>query len=423
MLEDLEFVLGQVADESRPVRSIDLSRLSDLPRAEVIRFDSTWRVLAADRRLGLVSMMVEQAEANIHLNFHAILRECLNDVDGQVRRLAIDGLWEDEKPSLIERLITMLGNDPDSEVRAAAATSLGRFVLLGALGEIIEATADQVERSLRSAWMRAVESNEVRRRALESLAYAADPAVGALIEAAYNDDDQLMRKSAVFAMGRSADWRWSKTILAELRNRDAAMRFEAAVSAGELGLSAAVQPLVELMDDASSDVREAAALALGKIGGREARRALEAVLDGEDERLAQAAEEALEELAFNSFGLESLRQSLSGVPQSQVVRRHPRVTENDETAIDVSYDDEDGYEPERALLEADSRFTLHRSELDDYEIEEEEDAWDEEKDEEFDWLGIDDEEDEDRSPRGNSRSRRDSFSGPPSGWRGGPGSG
>jgi hypothetical protein len=116
----------------------------------------------------------------------------------------------------------------------------------------------------------------------------------------YYDEDEEMRQSAVFAMGRSGDRRWSKSVLTELGSPDAAMRFEAASAAGELALSGAVRPLVRLLDDPDSSVRDAAALALGQIGGPQARRALQAVAAGEDERLAQAAEDALQELSFNS---------------------------------------------------------------------------------------------------------------------------
>ena len=372
MLEDLELVLGQLADETRPVGSIDLSRFSDLPRSEAACFDSAWTGLRAARRREAVRAMVERAEANIHLNFHAILRECLSDSDGQIRRMAVDGLWEDEKSSLIGRLVTLLATDPEPDVRAAAATSLGRFVLLGELGEITEAAAHQAERALRAAWARANEPTEVRRRVLESLAYAADPAVYDLIETAYDDDDGLMRQSAVFAMGRSADQRWSKPVLVELRSQDPAMRFEAAVSAGELGLAAAVQQLVHLMDDADSNIREAAALALGKIGGREAKRALEEATRGADERLAQAADEALEELSFNGSGFE---QNLDDHGADSWRRR---TGEADETE-DEDFDDED---------EGDAR-------LSEDELLEDEDPWEAEEDEALYWLDEDEEEGKD----------------------------
>ena len=86
--------------------------------------------------------MVEQAETHVDLNFHAALRTLLADADAQVRRLAIEGLWEDEKPSLIPPLTRLLSMDAAAEVRAAAATSLGRYVYLGEIDEIAERHAD-----------------------------------------------------------------------------------------------------------------------------------------------------------------------------------------------------------------------------------------------------------------------------------------
>ena len=244
--------------------------------------------------------MVEQAEADIQLNFHAILRSCMEDAEAEVRRLAVEGLWEDERPTLVHPLLGLLRNDVESDVRAVAATSLGRFVLLGALGEIDRELSREIESALRGAWLRGNETVDVRRRALESLAYSEDEDVQSFIENAYFDEDEAMRQSAVFAMGRTADPHWARYIAAELHSGSAPMRFEAAAAAGELRLNGAVKILVRLLDDPDSTVREAAALALGKIGGKEAQRALRFASESEEDRLAEAAREALEELAFNS---------------------------------------------------------------------------------------------------------------------------
>ena len=299
MTDKLASCFEQLTDESRSVRSLDLTDVSDLNREQIAEFRAGWDALRPARRLELVTAMVEQAEANIHLNFHAALRTCLLSEDPQVRRLAVEGLWEDERVSLVRPLAELLAHDPVTEVRAAAATSLGRFVLLGTLGDIAEEPAQEAEEALRSAWRRAGEQVAVRRRALEGLSCTDTPDVHKLISDAYYDDDALMRQSAVFAMGRSANPRWNKIVLAELSSRDAAMRFEAAQAAGEMDLRAAIKPLIQRLDDPDKDVCEAAALALGKIGGPTARRALENLLVGEDERLAAAAEDALEELTFN----------------------------------------------------------------------------------------------------------------------------
>lgn len=300
MTDALTTALEHLADESRPVHAIDLTQLSDLGRNQVQAAHNVWQGLNPSRRCELMTALVEQAETNIQVNFHALLRACLADPDARVRKLAIEGLWEDEKINLIQPLVALLAADEAADVRAAAAISLGRFVLLGVLGEIGDEPAQAAEDALRAAWYRAGELNEVRRRALEGLAYTNAASLRELISSAYYDEDALMRQSALFSMGRSADPRWAKIVLAELSSPEPAMRFESAVAAGEMGLASAVQPLIRRIDDPDGNVREAAVLALGKIGGAAARRALQALLNSQDERLAEAAEEALDELSFNS---------------------------------------------------------------------------------------------------------------------------
>ena len=255
---------------------------------------------SASRRLELVGAMVEGAETNIHLNFHAILRTLLHDPEARVRRLAVEGLWEDEKTNLIPFLVGLLHDDPAAEVRATAAVSLGRYILLGVLGDIREEAALSAESALLQAWSRRGEVNDVRRRALESLAYGCAPGLNEMIRNAYYDDDAAMRQSAVFAMGRTADARWSQIVLEELHGDEPAMRFEAAQAAGEMSLKAAVQPLIRCVDDADAGVRQAAVAALGKIGGPAAKRALQALRQLDDAVLVQAAEDALDELGFGS---------------------------------------------------------------------------------------------------------------------------
>ena len=95
MTDKLVSCFEQLTDENRSVRSLDLTDISDLNREQIAEFRAGWDALRPARRLELVTAMVEQAEANIHLNFHAALRTCLLSDDPQVRRLAVEGLWED----------------------------------------------------------------------------------------------------------------------------------------------------------------------------------------------------------------------------------------------------------------------------------------------------------------------------------------
>ncbi len=381
MSDDLESLLVQLADESRPVRATKLTYLSDLTRAALGQFREAWATFGQERRAELITALVEQAEANIHVNFHAVLRACLRDTDPRVRKQAIEGLWEDEKTSLVAPLVDLLSADPEPEVRAAAAVSLGRFVLLGALGEIADEPAQAASDALLAAWNRRGESGEVRRRALEGLACSTGADLPDMITSAYYDEDERMRESALYAMGRHAHPRWAKFILAELASHEPAMRYEAALAAGEMSLKSAVQPLIRSLDDPDGHVREAAVLALGKIGGAPARRALEALINSGDEQLAQAADDALAELNFNSEQIDDVLLDFSAQPAAR-----SSVADADEA--DEDWDDEDDLFAEDdafADRHADARFA------DDDDFAEDDEGFDEDELDENDDLDWDDE--------------------------------
>jgi HEAT repeat protein len=390
MTQEFVSVLNQLVDESRPVRSIDFFPLSDLGRERLPHFTSAWGGLTAVRRLELIRTLVEQAEINVHLNFHAILRSLLTDLDAEVRRLAIEGLWEDEKPSLIAPLISRLREDESAEVRASAATSLGRYVWLGVLEEIGPESASAAESALYETWFREGEVNAVRRRALEGLAYGSMPDLNELILNAYYDEDELIRQSALFAMGRTADRRWARLVLSELESNEPAMRFEAAQAAGEMGLRPAVQPLIRHLDDPDESVREAAVSALGKIGGPSAKRALQAVARSDDEALAQAADDALAELTFGAEGDENVLTALSTRAPG------PALDSDDEEALDEDFDDEDESDDEDEARAWDDDSEDEEDDLDWDDEDEDRLAWDVDEDDDGD-SGIDDfaEEDDD----------------------------
>ncbi|MCS6844033.1 MAG: HEAT repeat domain-containing protein [Caldilineales bacterium] len=293
-------VLAEVSDSSRSLNTVDLAVLSDLTQDGLNQFKETWAALSASRRRALMERLVELSEERIDVYFRRIFQWALEDADPWVRAKAIDGLWEVEDVLLIGPFIRLLQSDPAAEVRAAAAQSLGRFLLLGELEEMDQALAAGVEAALQAAYANSAEEVSVRRRVLEALAYSASPNVPALIQQAYEDEDPDMRLSAVFAMGRSADTRWGEIVLQELSSDDPAMRYEAARASGELELAEAVPELIRMLDQDDVDLRNIAVWSLGRIGGPAARRALEACCDSDDPDLADAAEEALEELAFMS---------------------------------------------------------------------------------------------------------------------------
>jgi HEAT repeat protein len=298
-VSEFEELLKKIGDRQTPLSISSLYGLSHLTRAEAQLFQEVWSLVDAGRRQWILQSLVDIAEASFEVDFNPIFRLCLNDEDAVVRSRAIEGLWEDEDLTLAGLLVRLLRDDPSESVRAAAATSLGRFVLLGELEKIEAAPAMMVENALLGAIYDPHETLEVRRRAVESIAYSGQAQVRDIIEMAYYDDEEKMRVSAVFAMGRSADPFWHEMVIAELDNPDPEMRYEATRACGELEASAALSALIYLIEaDPDPEVQEMAIWALGHIGGKEARRVLEACCESEDEALRQAAEEALDELDF-----------------------------------------------------------------------------------------------------------------------------
>jgi HEAT repeat protein len=298
-VSEFEELLKRIRDSQTSLSISNLYGLSDLARAETQLLQDVWPFIDVGRRRWIVQSLVDIAEASFEVDFNPIFRLCLNDEDEIVRSRAIEGLWEDEDLSLAGLLVRLLRDDPSESVRVAAATSLGRFVLLGELEKIEAAPAMMVEDALLGAIYDPYEALEVRRRAVESVAYSGQDQVRDVIEMAYCDDVEKMRISAVCAMGRSADLLWREMVIAELDNPNPEMRYEAARACGELEALAALSALIDLVEaDPDSEVQQMAIWALGRIGGKEARRVLEACCESEGEALRQAAEEALDELDF-----------------------------------------------------------------------------------------------------------------------------
>jgi hypothetical protein len=298
-----EKALARLGDEKVKLSHLDLYALSGASRAESALFGERWAMLSIEHRQRTIKALVESTETNFEMDFGLLFRVCLNDPDEQVRLKAIEGLWECEEASLVDPFVKMLRRDPSETVRAAAAISLGRFALQAELEELDERRTKLLVDALLQAINDAQEGVDVRRRAIEALAFLGIKGVREIIEAAYSDDDERMRASALFAMGRSCDTSWGGIVLGELNALEPEMRYEAARASGELKLRKAAPDLIKLLEDPDREVQEGAIWALGQIGGPQAKRALEQMAEGDDDALQEAVEEALAELALGAVPL------------------------------------------------------------------------------------------------------------------------
>ncbi|HKI54316.1 MAG TPA: HEAT repeat domain-containing protein [Anaerolineales bacterium] len=276
-----------------------LNHFSDIQPLELQTVLDVWERVNLDRKLSLLDGLMSLAGKDTLVSFDDFASAILNDPDASVRAYAIRLLVECDDVKLVPTYLELLKNDPDTNVRAEAAKVLSLFVDLGELEDIPE----DVYAEVRSALLESAKSEKetrVRRRVLESLGWSSHPDVIALVESAFDMDENEWKASALIAMGRSANDIWEDRILRSLLDENNAIRKAAVQSAGMLPLKSARLPLLRMLEEEDNeDVMSAVIWSLSQIGGEDVQTYLEAVLDqAEEDELISFLEDALENLAF-----------------------------------------------------------------------------------------------------------------------------
>ena len=294
----IEAFIKAIAHESEALSEAPFHEASDPSLEDVATFIGMCLGLEDERRREVLTEMVAQAEENLELDFTSIFRDILRDHDDRMVQLGIEGLWELEDRWLVFELVELIRSERGPQVRAAAAVALGKFPVLALDGKLQPQDGELVFRVLMDFLEDEIEDLEVRRRCLEAVAPFNTEEVHDYIRWAYDDEDQDLRSSSIYAMGRTGEAIWLPTLLRELESSDAAVRYETAHACGELADQQATPRLIELLGDDDPEVRLASIAALGKIGGTEARRALiDCVRDG-DAAMSEAAHAEMESLEF-----------------------------------------------------------------------------------------------------------------------------
>jgi HEAT repeat protein len=276
-----------------------LHEFSDIGTLELKTLLDVWPQVKPSRKLTLLEELDALAETDTLVSFDDVALALLTDPEPDVRTRAIRLLDEYEDPRVVPSYLDMLKNDPDVNVRVEAANALHLFVDLGELEEIPANIYHLVEEALLAS--AASEDNlRVRRVALESLGYSSRPEVTTLIESAFHREDPAWQASALVAMGRSADERWTDAVTRSLVHVDDRIREAAVVAAGELALPAARPILLKLLgEEEDPSILSAVIWSLSQIGGEDVRTYLENLLDQlEDDEQIAFLEEALDNLAF-----------------------------------------------------------------------------------------------------------------------------
>ncbi len=298
--EVLQAVLTGTDDKEISIAK--LYALSDLPPELMAKFVAEWPGLPLERREKIARHLADIMEENYQVDFTPLFAMFLADGATEVRRAALDGLWDSTEVSLLPTMISLMQTDSDESVRVAAAVALGHYVLMAEWGQVNPKVSQPVVTALLAELEKPDVSFAMQSAALEAVASSGHGRVHDHIQTAYASRYERLRLSAVYAMGASADRRWLSTVLRELDHDDTEMRIEAARAAGSLAASDAVEKLEELiLEDDDLEVQITAVQALGKIGGDLVNEILHRLTETEEdlpEDLLEAIEEALDEASW-----------------------------------------------------------------------------------------------------------------------------
>lgn len=181
-----------------------------------------------------------------------LIKPLIVDENVRVRYAAVslmDSLGPADPEAALELLRDRLLNDPEVDVRAAAADALGALKLTAAFEEM---------------------------------------------QALYHETSEwLLKFSIIAALGELGDPRGFELLAAALGSDTEVVKTAAVGSLGELGDARAIPLIAPLAADPDWQVRFRVAQALGLLGGPEARTILESLAKDEVEQVAEAARNAL----------------------------------------------------------------------------------------------------------------------------------
>lgn len=289
----LEKSIELLKAEGVPLSPSILYDLSNMTPSEVETFSLAWINVSVARRLSIMGKLGELTQDTAELDFTALFRCCLDDKHEEVRKLAIEGLWDYEDRLLIPHLCNLIKGDPASAVRAASALALGKFARLSQEGKLLKKDGLRILEALTDTLQNTEESVEVRRRALEAVAVFNTSQIQQFINWAYTSDNLELKCSSLYAMGKTGEHSWLSYLFKELKSSSPPIRYEAANACADIEEEEAILHLIPLTQDDDLQVQLSAVRAIGTIGGPLAKKALRRCLKLGDPAIEDATIEYL----------------------------------------------------------------------------------------------------------------------------------
>ena len=293
-----QIVQDALLDTETTFAPLYLYRFSDLEAEEIRDLERIWPRIPVWRRKALMEDLEQLFGDDYLLSFESVCRLGLRDPQPEVRFLSVRSLFDYDVADLIPEFLRLMTEDEHADVRAAAASALGKYVYEGEIEELDPQLLRRIEDALLDV-LQGSDSMQVRRRALEALGFSSRKEIPALIEEAFDTSHADWVVSALFAMGRSYDKRWREPVLEMLDHDSPDIRLEAARAAGEIELSEAREALIEMLEDDDINVRMAASWSLSQIGGSGVQQALTRQMEeSDDPEEIDHLENAIDNLLF-----------------------------------------------------------------------------------------------------------------------------
>jgi len=246
-------------------------------------------------------------------NYDALYRELLDDECAEVRRMCLSAFWENGGVEDMDRIVEIAANDPDPGVRAEACSTLGIYVYEGVVLEELDPSRYETLREfLMGRLLDETGGHDARRFALESLGFDTGEDVADMLEWAHGQSEETWQASAVFAMGRSGNVRWTEHIVSALDSESRMVRLAAVKAASEGYCAEATPKLRNLVHSDDREIRLEGIWALGRAGGVGAVETLELCATSDDADVSEMARGAIEEYTLMREGDEYFDAAESG---------------------------------------------------------------------------------------------------------------
>ena len=178
----------------------------------------------------------------------------LDDPDVSIRQQAIHSLGQMEDVAAVAPLSDVLVNDDNAEVRAQAAWALGMTESPDAVAPLGRAMSD-------------ADAN-VRSQAAWALGMTESPSAVSLLLPALDDAERNVREQVVWALGMTESADAVPGLLSTLReDDDPGVRQQAAWALGMIEDDAALEALIDAVEDGNAEVRKQALWAISMIVG------------------------------------------------------------------------------------------------------------------------------------------------------------